>query len=283
MDKARIKFGGFYFEIIYESGYVGEFFRAFFQGVTLAVAADLHVKVSVLPATNRPNIMPGAKYAYSVQGSTFNFGPDLIKGAWDGKNNTCLLALDRSILNENEVWLLNLLMCRIFYSLSLKKRKTMAFIVHSSAVRKDGKVYGFFGPSGSGKSTIAFYSHQYEVLHDDMNLVYIVGGKPYVEGVPFNPKRLYFADDGGPLSMFFSLHKSDETKVEKGTRAEFANAVLTEIVMPLPLLSNDRVAASKYLLNCVDELVGRTPYYRLYFKKDGSFWDQINELEGNCE
>ena len=64
-----------------------------------------------------------------------------------------------------------------------------------------------------------------------------------------------------------------------GTPDEFLRKVVAENFLPLPLFTNDRKNAFQYLLQCLRELSRQVPYYRLYFKKDESFWDHIATVE----
>ncbi len=279
--EVRVQFGSFIIDLTCEREDVADFIKVHFDETSSAAPSDVSLKVSVLSDENIPNIESGKSYVHSVDKHKFNFGPDLIKGSWNDKKRTCRLALSESILSTEEIWLLNRIMCRIFYTLFFKEKgdDKKAFIVHSSAVIKNGKGYVFFGPAGSGKSTVAHFSERCEVLHDDMNLVVMSQKGSLVQGIPFNPTQLRLSDRRGPLSMFFSLHKSDEAKIEKGSRDEFASAVLPEIFLPQPVLSGGRRQAFQYLLNCVNELAEKVPYYRLFFKRDKSFWDPIEALE----
>jgi len=75
--------------------------------------------------------------------------------------------------------------------------------------------------------------------------------------------------------MLCSLHKADYNKIEKGSIGECMQKILPEVFLPLSLLSDDKKHAFNYLLSSVRQLGEMVPYYRLYFKKDESFWDII--------
>ncbi|MHC4455459.1 MAG: hypothetical protein ACYSWS_12345 [Planctomycetota bacterium] len=119
-----------------------------------------------------------------------------------------------------------------------------------------------------------------------MNIVTINRGSVSVEGVPFNPNHLEFAGSRGALFMMCSLHKNTSIKLEKGAPGELAEKLLPEVILPLTVSSDDRKEAFQYLLGCVKTLVKRIPFYHLYFKKDDSFWQEIDrveeELYGKC-
>jgi hypothetical protein len=160
-----------------------------------------------------------------------------------------------------------------------ENEKKRAIIIHSAGILKNKRGYIFFGPPESGKSTIANFSKRFKVLHDDMNIVTIDKERVFVEGIPFNPRQSEFKNGSGPLSMICSLHKNNSVKLEKGSPGEFTEKVLPEVFLPLTILSEDRKEAFQYLLESVKKLGESIPYYRLYFRKDESFWEIINKME----
>jgi hypothetical protein len=222
----------------------------------------------------------GSRYTY-LDNETINFGPNLIEGWWDFKNNVFSFVVSQSLMVQEELWLFDRFLCSIYYTLVMNdsNRNYKPFIVHSSGVIRDGRGYIFFGPPESGKSTIASLSRNFTVIHDDMNIVTLEGQNVIIKGVPFNPKLINRTNEKAPLSMICSLHKSETVKLERGSAEEFSRKVLSEIFLPMPLFSNDRKSAFQYLLTYVRELSQKVPYYRLYFKKDESFWDLIEKKE----
>ena len=282
MDKTiHVRFGKYVFAFLFENNEITDFFKLHFNKYISDSAQDVSIIITVLPTAKTPFIKPGARYTHSVNKEKFNFGPGLIRGQWDAQKKICHLLISKSLLKTEEIWLFNRFLCRLFYTLSLEEKteKKNDIIIHSSGVLKNGKGYMFFGPPESGKSTIAGLSDKYEVLNDDMNLVHIKGNEISFEGIPFNPRQLELSGKSGPLSMIFSLHKNEKVKIEKGTSEEFAKSVIPEVFLPLTLLSEDRKKAFKYLLKSVKKLGEMIPYYRLYFKKDDSFWKKIETVE----
>jgi len=89
--------------------------------------------------------------------------------------------------------------------------KNKGLMVHASASLIDGKAYIFLGQSGAGKSTIVkILSAKYHPLADDMLIVKLEDGKPYLYQVPFvernfiQNKNLERYEIGG----FYFLQKS---------------------------------------------------------------------------
>jgi hypothetical protein len=102
----------------------------------------------------------------------------------------------------------------------------------------------------------------------------------FLEGVPFNPKVVARRNGRGELSKIFSLHKGEQVRIEKGSPEEFIRKVPPEIFLPQPLLSEDRKGAFQYMLNFAAKMGELISYYRLFFKKDESFWRLIEKTEG---
>ena len=219
-------------------------------------------------------------YAFFDQGAV-NFGPNLLEGRWDFDSKMFTLQVSRELMLQEQLWLFDRFLCRLYYTLVMRdrRRSSRPFIVHCAGVARDGRGYIFFGPPGSGKSTAAGLSRRYRIMHDDMNIVTLYGDRVQVQGAPFNPKLIERTNVGVPLSMICSLHQSDAVRLERGTPDEFLEKVVPENFLPLPLFTNDRKSAFQYLLACLRELSRQVPYYRLYFKKDESFWDHIATVE----
>jgi hypothetical protein len=116
-------------------------------------------------------------------------------------------------------------------------------------------------------------------MHDDMNIITVREKKVFIEGVPFNPKLIDRTRSSAPLTMICSLHKSETVDLMPGSSEAFIEKMLPEIFLPLPLLSVDRKPAFDYLLTSMKAVSAIVPYYRLYFRKDETFWDHITAME----
>ncbi len=278
---AHIRFGQCIIAFLCENQATLDCLRLHFNEDLSNSPADISVVIAVDPTADTSSLVPGTRYAYSVNNNEFNFGPNLIHGSWDPAEETCHLLVSDSLLKTEEIWLFNRFLCRIFYTWFMEKntKDNKAVIIHSSGILRNGKGYIFFGPPESGKSTVASLSRKFEVLHDDMNLVSMNAKGIFVQGISFNPRHLEFTDSSGTMSMIFSLHKNDKVKIERGTQGEFMKMILPEIALPWPLYSDNRKNAFNYLFGCVKKLGKSIPYYRLYFRKDESFWQVIDEME----
>lgn len=94
--------------------------------------------------------------------------------SYDDKNEAMHIYVDDDkIFNE-------VLSGRVFAPLLFDKGY---FILHASVVVYGGQAYVFSGDSHAGKSTIAFAAHKYlnaTIIGDDMAVIKLIDGKPYV-------------------------------------------------------------------------------------------------------
>jgi hypothetical protein len=279
----HIRIGKYKIDLLCQDYKSINFLRLHFENYLNHTLPDATIKITIIPADRISILKSIDRYMHLIDKERFNFGPNLIQGSWDAQNRICDIEICDFILTQEEVWLFNRFLCRMFYTLSLEREneKLKTIIVHCAGIETNGKGYIFFGGPGSGKSTIASFSKKFNVLHDDMNLVSINGKDVNVEGVPFNPKLIDRTNTSGKLSMICSLHKADDDRIERGSLEEFMQKILPEVFLPMPLLSEDKKQAFNYLLSSVRQLGDMVPYYRLYFKKDDKFWKIIEKEEEN--
>ena len=281
-ETIRIWFGNFTIAFWCEQQEIIDFLNLHFNSHLSEAQPALTIDMTVVPADKASVLYSIERYTHTVENNCFNHGPNLIKGFWDTQARRCVVKVCDFLLTQDEVWLFDRFLCRLFYTLALDREltKEQTIIVHSAGIIRNNRGYVFFGAPGSGKSTITSLSRKFTVLHDDMNLLSLHDSSVSVEGVPFNPKLIERTDSRGTLSMICSLHKSPVVKMERGSRDEFMQTILPEIFLPMPILSEDRKQAFEYMLHCVRKLSVMVPYYRLYFKKDENFWDVVDTAEG---
>ena len=215
----QVGFGKFSIAVVCPNHKVTKFLRLHFDNYLTHDCPDATIKITIIPADRLSILRSINRYTYLIDNDKINFGPNLIQGYWDAQNRICDIRVCDFILTQQEVWLFDRFLCRMFYTLSLEREneKVKTIIIHSAGVQKNGKIYIFFGGPGSGKSTIASFSKKFNVLHDDMNLVSINEKEVTVEGVPFNPKLIDRTNSSGTLSMICSLHQADVDRIERGT------------------------------------------------------------------
>lgn len=279
----QVQFGKYNFDLICQDFQSIDFLRLHFENYLTNTHSDATIKITIISSDRISVLKSINRYMHIIDNGKFNFGPNLIQGYWDAQSRISHIKICDFILTQDEVWLFDRFLCRMFYTLSLESEneKLKTIIIHCAGIERNGKGYIFFGGPGSGKSTIASFSKKFNVLHDDMNLVSINDKDVTVEGVPFNPKLINRTIGSGILSMICSLHKADVDRIERGTPEEFIQKIIPEVFLPMPLLSEDKKQAFNYLLSSVRQLGEMVPYYRLYFKKDNNFWEIIETEEDN--
>jgi hypothetical protein len=148
------------------------------------------------------------------------------------------------------------------------------FLLHASAVVRDGRAYVFFGPSGSGKTTVTDLSPDDVVLSDDMTLVVPRGGRLEAAGIPFGLAHHRPPQHAGsfPIASFNRLVQSPRVRRE---RIEGAQAV-AEILASLPFVLQDTRQGDE-AVGVVGGALESAPVYRLEFRKDASFWLAVQE------
>jgi hypothetical protein len=281
-ETTRIRFGNFTIAFRCERSEIIDFLNLHFNSHLSEALPAFTIDIKVVPGDKAAVLYTIQRYTHTIENKKFNFGPNLVTGSWDTDRRQCTITVCDFLLTHEGVWLFDRFLCRIFYSLALDggQTSTQTIIVHSAGIIRNNRGYIFFGPPGSGKSTITNLSRKFTVLHDDMNILSLHDSSVSVEGTPFNPKLIERTDCRGTLSMICSLHQSLEVKIERGTVGDCVQKIVSETFLPIPLLSENRKHAFEYMLHCVKKLAIMVPYYRLYFKKDDSFWNVIDNAEG---
>ena len=148
------------------------------------------------------------------------------------------------------------------------------FLLHASGIVRRGKAYVFFGPSGSGKTTVTHLSPDDVVLSDDLTLVIRNGGGYEAAGIPFGMAhhRVPETRASFPVASFNRLVQSTEVRREAlaGARA------VAEVASSLPFVMQE-TAQSAQAVDVVARALRQVPVWRLHFRKDGDFWNVVEE------
>ncbi len=149
------------------------------------------------------------------------------------------------------------------------------FLLHGSCVVRGGRAYVFFGPSGSGKTTVARLSAKDTVLSDDLTLVVPGEAGHQAAGIPFGMAhhRAPQTNRAFPIASFNRLAQSREVRRE---RIEGARAV-AEMAGSLPFVMEEPAQAAAAIDTVAAALEG-IPVYRLFLRKDDSFWSVVEEV-----
>lgn len=95
------------------------------------------------------------------------------------------------------------------------------FLLHSSAIRYQGRSLLFSGPSGVGKSTHArgwarlFGDDQVQIINDDKPAVRLMDGTFYVYGTPWTGKERESLNVKVPLGGILLLEQGRENRIER--------------------------------------------------------------------
>ncbi|NOZ73416.1 MAG: hypothetical protein GXP38_16190 [Chloroflexi bacterium] len=143
-----------------------------------------------------------------------------------------------------------------------------SLMVHAAAVLSERGTLLFVGNSGAGKSTIARHAGRRHVLHDD-----IVALQPQKVGVLVSPlpDERHQSLPVYPLSGLLLLAHSSRPFLQPIPPA----IALAELVANSPVIN----AAPQYLPALFSfwcSLLAVTPFYRLHFCPDASFWEVLD-------
>lgn len=148
------------------------------------------------------------------------------------------------------------------------------FLLHAAGIVRAGKAYVFFGPSGSGKTTVTDLSPEDVVLSDDLTLVIRNGGRYEAAGIPFGlaHHRVPETRAAFPLASLNRLVQSPEVRREAmpGARA------VAEVAGSLPFVMQETAQAAQ-AVDVVARALEVVPVWRLHFRKDGDFWNVVEE------
>jgi hypothetical protein len=150
-------------------------------------------------------------------------------------------------------------------------------LIHAAGLRFKDRVQLFIGQSGSGKSTVVALSPDAAALNDDLIVL-----RPQREGwiacgTPFwnmDAGRREGQTASGPLAGIYKLVQDSDVYLEQLSPA----AATAELVANCPVI-NDNPAHLAALISRCRQLVSAVPVRRLHFRKDGSFW-QVLEQQG---
>ena len=149
-------------------------------------------------------------------------------------------------------------------------------LLHSAAVVRGPNGYIFPGPSETGKSTIASLATLHEkVLSDEMVLVRKMNGVYRVYSSPFfgtnESAELNF---GAPLRAALLPIKDTQVYLEKTPSARALAKLLASV-----LFFDQDPAANERLMSVATDILVAVPFFNLHFRRDGTFWSCIEELE----
>lgn len=147
----------------------------------------------------------------------------------------------------------------------------------SSFVSEKEQGFVFVGPKDTGKSTIVKLFPEFITLADDSSIVRLLKDQWFVYGSPFYERHLASRlNIRFPLMGVFFLRRADKNKLIKLKKAEATEKLIrnTRSFKGSPDTPLAKFLQS-YWQNCYD-LVRKVPVFNLDFKKDRSFFKQVN-------
>lgn len=158
---------------------------------------------------------------------------------------------------------------RILLSALLSPEK--GFLLHAATILRDGHAYVFTGRSGAGKSTVASLSPVGSVLTDEISLLRFVDGAWHAFGTPFwGEFRADGANIHAPIAGLYFLQQSPHDRREAICSREALLGMLPNVLF----FSRER-QLTESLLRSLDEFLASVQSYKLFFRKDASFWNVV--------
>lgn len=136
------------------------------------------------------------------------------------------------------------------------------FMLHSAAIKYNGKAYLFTAPSGTGKTThIKLWKKhlkdKVEIINGDKPLLRYVNGEINVYGTPWQGKENYGNNIKAPLGGIFLLERGIENSVEETSAKNIIPFLLTQT---LRYQSQKQI---EKLFNIIEKIVITVPAYTL--------------------
>lgn len=149
-------------------------------------------------------------------------------------------------------------------------------LLHSACFTDLNRTWLMFGHSGAGKSTTSEFAFAagFQVLSDDMNVVFPGSGGWQVRRVPFcgTCEKDYTGPASVPLTSICNLRQSDSNRLEPLSAATGVSL----LVASAAFVNEDPWRAERLLENCLD-LIQFIKVQALYFRRDPEFISLLTE------
>lgn len=136
------------------------------------------------------------------------------------------------------------------------------FMLHSSAVMVDGKVYLFSASSGTGKSThtrqwLKLFGERAVIINDDKPAIRMVDSEIYAYGTPWSGSSDRNKAACGKLQGICVLERSPENFIEPLDRGDAIFKILNQTIRPTDTKRMDK------LLTLLDSVIVNVPVWRM--------------------
>ena len=140
------------------------------------------------------------------------------------------------------------------------------FLMHGSAIAKDGRAYLFCAPSGTGKSThTRLWRERFPdcfMVNDDKPIIRLEDGQFYACGTPWSGKHDLDTNVSVPLKGIVLLARGEENRIERVKPETLIGLLFNQIYRP-----SDQAAYLK-TIDLVSEMLSSCPVYKLYCNMD---------------
>lgn len=136
------------------------------------------------------------------------------------------------------------------------------FMLHSSAVMVDKKVYLFSAPSGTGKSThtrqwLKLFGEKAVIINDDKPAIRVVNGEILAFGTPWSGSSELNSASFGKLQGICVLSRSEENYIKPLAQEKAVFSILNQTVRPADASQMDK------LLTLLDKVVREVPLWQM--------------------
>ncbi|UCB44008.1 MAG: hypothetical protein JSV77_05065 [Dehalococcoidales bacterium] len=254
---------------------------------------DTHIELEVtdrFSCEELETVLSETEYIHT--GNYFSTTTEMVSGEHDDTGRALHLTVERELLNPTlEFNHLNRFLSSAYYT-ACKARgdwAPSAFLVHSCAIRRNGRVMLFSGPCESGKTTIArLCGEQHgDVINDETVQV----SRPHqdtgiltVRGVPFVGGAGRWLNVTAPLGCVLLLKQSQKTAVRHLDRMEAYLRFMRQIIAPAYIGQAGRREIFSMIAEFADEVTRTVPFYELEFTLDKeALWKMLDDLESLLE
>jgi len=250
--------------------------REYYKGFLWEKEPDLRIDLKIIPHKHWIEIPSSLILEKTVNGNQFDFHSGLLKGSLDLGNKKANIEVKYGLLKNARVF--EQFLYQVYYTLLEERYPSKIpndYLLHACAVSKDGLGYVFTGPPGSGKSTIAHLSNSYQVLNDEIVIIGKRDDAFYVRSTPFNGEFKTKVNSCVSLRAIFYLRHGKSNYLRLLKPMEFVKLAIREIIVPMPLLSEDNAKSFSKMMNYCAELASEVPCYELYFVPEKGIWEFI--------
>ena len=125
----------------------------------------------------------------------------------------------------------------IFRAISERLAEYDAFLLHSSVIKKENRIYAISAESGVGKTThtrlwVSEFGDEVKIINGDKPIVRLIDGKPFIFGTPWRGKEGYGENDFGELSGIAFIERALENRAYDIALADADVRFIKQVYLP---------------------------------------------------